>query len=511
MVVTTEHSASEGKLAVENLGGSRVAHWFAALLAAVLAILMLRLVALQFNATDLFFDEAQYWFWGTELAFGYYSKPPLIGWIIAGTTGFCGTDPFCVRLASPLLHTVTALALFFAANALYGPRVGFWSGLVYATLPAVSLSSGIISTDVPLLTCYAVALFAFVMLLQRRELWWPALLLGIALGVGLNSKYAMAYFLLSALIYAVAVPQHRWLVSDGRFWTAVAIGLAMIAPNLIWNAQNGFATLSHTADNANWSGSLGNPIKALEFFGAQFGVFGPILFGGLMIITWRAFRDGVREADALLLCFAVPVLVIVTVQAFISRAHANWAAVSYVAATMLVTATMIRDLDWGWFRASFGLHSVVAVGIAVATAFAGTVQLPNGADPFARTLGWKETALIVRNVVDQENRSGNRVSAVIADGRALTAELIYYLRDTDLRVVTWRGDGAPSNHYQLVRPYRHEQHDPAIFVTSNRGIPESVARRFSEVVDLAEREVQPGLGKPRKVKFYQLSGYKPAP
>ena len=42
----------------------------------------LRLFALYFAKTDLFFDEAQYWLWSRDLAFGYFSKPPLIAWLI---------------------------------------------------------------------------------------------------------------------------------------------------------------------------------------------------------------------------------------------------------------------------------------------------------------------------------------------------------------------------------------------------------------------------------------------
>ena len=39
-----------------------------------------RVALLPFDRADLYVDEAQYWFWGQELAWGYYSKPPLIGW-----------------------------------------------------------------------------------------------------------------------------------------------------------------------------------------------------------------------------------------------------------------------------------------------------------------------------------------------------------------------------------------------------------------------------------------------
>lgn len=493
----------------ENLGGTRVWPWFGGLLIVAVLLAGLRLIALRFNATDLFFDEAQYWFWSTDLAFGYYSKPPLIGWIISLATSFCGSDAQCVRAPSPILHSLTALGIFLAANALYGARAGLLAGLVYLTLPAVSLSSGIISTDVPLLTFWSLALFAFVMLVRQPAAWWPPILLGLALGLGLNAKYAMAYFVLCAVLYAIAVPQQRWIVLSARFGLALAIGIMMIAPNLLWNLENSFATFSHTADNAKWSGALGNPAKALEFFGAQFGVFGPILFAGLLIICWRAWRDGLRDADALLLSFAVPVILIVTVQAFISRAHANWAAVSYVAATILVTATMIRDLDWGWFRASLGLHVALFLGLGLATTYAGSFQLPNGVDPFARTLGWADTAAVVRTATKREEDGGQPVGAIIADGRALSAELLYYLRDGNTPIVTWRGNRPPKDHFQLVLPYAENRAEPVLFVTLGANVPPAIAERFGTVTALGRHTVRAGATKRRDVSLFRLSGFKP--
>ena len=53
----------------------------------MVAITLARLVLLRFNRTDLFVDESQYWLWGYELAFGYYSKPPLIAWATSNAPG----------------------------------------------------------------------------------------------------------------------------------------------------------------------------------------------------------------------------------------------------------------------------------------------------------------------------------------------------------------------------------------------------------------------------------------
>ena len=65
-----------------------------------------------------------------------------------------------------------------------------WSGLALATLPGVSLSAGLISTDVPLLFFVALALLALSGC--HATALWPALLLGAAFGFGLQAKYAMA-------------------------------------------------------------------------------------------------------------------------------------------------------------------------------------------------------------------------------------------------------------------------------------------------------------------------------
>ena len=198
----------------EQDGDAGTGRWALRLAVVIAAIALFRLFALYFNETDLFFDEAQYWSWSLNPAFGYYSKPPMIAWLINLATESCGVSEFCVRLPSPLLHAATAFIVFGVGLRLYDARTGFWSGVVFATLPGVSLSAGIISTDVPLLFFWACALLAFIYLADLRSAWWPALALGLALGLGLNAKYAMAYFVMCTVIYLASVPARRELLLD---------------------------------------------------------------------------------------------------------------------------------------------------------------------------------------------------------------------------------------------------------------------------------------------------------
>jgi len=196
----------------------------------LLAITVARLIWLRVGGLDLYPDEAQYWLWSRTLDWGYFSKPPLIAWVIRATTLLLGDDEAGIRIASPLFHFGTALVMFFTARRLYDARVGMWSAIAYATLPGVSASSLLISTDVPLLFCWAVALHAFVRAREpKSSRWW--IVVGLAAGFGLLAKYAMAYWLLSALLFLLVVKDERRHLP--RFLIATTIALVIYAPNFL--------------------------------------------------------------------------------------------------------------------------------------------------------------------------------------------------------------------------------------------------------------------------------------
>jgi len=132
-------------------------------------------------------------------------------WLIALTTGLFGESEFAIRLSAPLLHAGTAVLVYAIGARLYDSRVGLWSALAYASLPGASVSAFIISTDAPLVLFWAAALYAFIRARDDGGAgWWVAL--GLACGLGLLAKYAMAYWLLSALGYVLLVrAEHRHL------------------------------------------------------------------------------------------------------------------------------------------------------------------------------------------------------------------------------------------------------------------------------------------------------------
>src|SRR4051812_4396840 len=89
------------------------------LLAILVVLTIVRVIGLHTSVVDLFFDEAQYWAWSRDLAFGYFPKPPLLAWIIAASDTVCGSGEACVRITSPLFYFGTSLVVYAIARELY--------------------------------------------------------------------------------------------------------------------------------------------------------------------------------------------------------------------------------------------------------------------------------------------------------------------------------------------------------------------------------------------------------
>jgi 4-amino-4-deoxy-L-arabinose transferase-like glycosyltransferase len=416
-------------------------------LACVVVITLIRMLVLIVSPLELYPDEAQYWWWAQAPAFGYFSKPPLIAWLIWGTTSLFGNAEWVIRIASPVLHGVTSLVVFAIARRLFDSRIALLTALAYVTIPGASYSSGLISTDVPLLLFWAIALYAFLRALDEAEWRWPVLC-GVAVGFGLLSKYAMLYFLLGAAASALVLPKARALVVGRRGIVILALALLLIAPNIWWNAHHGFATVTHTGSNADWSHSRFSPLSMAGFFLGQFGVFGPLLMVGYLAALWGLWRNPGRSVqEVLLAAFSAPPLALMLVQSFIVTANANWAATAYVAATPLAVRELVR---WWQGRAlwiSFAINGLAMILLWVVLVEPAAAEHIGIGNAFKREQGW-------RSLGDQiaQQAARGRFDAVATDDRSVIAELLYYARACPTPIRAWSSDPRPRDHFQMSIP-----------------------------------------------------------
>lgn len=432
---------------------SELSAWLPQAVLIVAMVTAARWLLLAFNRTDLFVDESQYWLWGQEFAFGYYSKPPLIAWVIGAVTTLAGSDaPFWVRAPGALFHGLAALILAAVAARLQGPRLALWVAVGYVTLPFVALGSLLISTDTILAPFFAAAIYFHLRRAEGGGLGFAALA-GAAIGAAFLAKYAAIYFLIGAAIASALSPAMR---IGGRGWLAMLGGfLVTISPNVAWNLANKLTTVSHTMDNVGWvredSPLAGlNPAGMAEFLVSQFAVFGPLMFGALI---WATANPRGRSA---LLAFSLPALAIVSLQALLDRAYANWAVTAYFAGTIVATAALAQRP--GLLKASIAINAAICVLLPVLTLAPG---LTFGEDRplLSRYLG---RADLSRRIIAQAEAAGGL--PVVARNRDILADLFYTGAQSGLAIYATPPAGRPANHYEQRHALPATVSGPVLFV-----------------------------------------------
>jgi 4-amino-4-deoxy-L-arabinose transferase-like glycosyltransferase len=503
---------SEARRSVELDADSRAALWLVA------GLTLLRVIALFRTPLELYPDEAQYWLWSRSLAFGYYSKPPMVAWAIWASTALGGDAEPWVRLPAVLFQAGATLCAFWIGRRLYGPKAGLAGAALYALAPAIQLSAAVVATDAPLLFFLGLALAAYVALqeTQGRRRWLLSAGLGAALGLAFLSKYAAVYALIGVGLHLALSPAAR------RGWTAGSAGLAaavfalVLAPNLAWNAAHGFATLQHTAADAHWAGRQLFNLKHLgQFLGEQFAVFGPIPFavlvGGAAILAWRRRLE---PADVLLLCFTAPPILIVAVQAFVSRANANWSGASYLPGAILTAAWLLR------WRARRTLIAALAIQGVIVAAFFALVLQPKLADSLGqsnslkRARGWDQTAETVIRKARAEAPAG--LSAIAVNNRFLYYGLAYYGRDyfreplaAPLKI--WiRGTGA-GNQAEASAPLTPADGQRVLLVAVEGWFDTEMARDFANTSGKELDDIFLGRGRQRNLEMFVGTGFRPQP
>jgi 4-amino-4-deoxy-L-arabinose transferase-like glycosyltransferase len=437
--------------------------------------------------------------------------------VIALSTAVFGDGEWAIRFLAPILHGISAYFLFLLGRRMFTARIGAWGAAIYFLMPGVWLSSAIITTDAVLLVAWSAALY-FLWRLREKPGVVVGLLAGGAIGLAMLGKYAAVYLFSGAALAAVFDRDMRKaLLSPGGVAMIVA-AVAVMSPNLIWNAMNGFATLSHTADNANLAEAGFNPLNVIGFVGDQMAVFGPLTF--LLFIAGGAFIVGRRDAEATtrelwLLSFIVPAMIVIMGQEIMSRAHANWAAAAYPAVSVLLASWVdrtfgkragefpMKPLMW----AGAGLNTVIGVIFAVVWLAPSIGDAVGGANAFKRVRGWEQTAEELALQAQEVN-----ATALMFDEREVWHGVDYYGRDMNLPPVrAWRRGDHPRSHAEEAGTMGPGE-DARVLVASF--VPEfrpRIRADFEAIEQLGTLTIPLGPKRERVLRLYLATGYRPLP
>ena len=296
--------------------------------AVIVLTLLARWLYIAYGPIGLSEDEAYQWLWSKHPALSYFSKPPGIAYIQMAGTAIGGDTDLGVRLFSPVFAAVLSFFVMRFLARYTDSRTAFWMLLVPLATPLLVFGSILMTIDPPFVLCWMWAILAGWRALQPdgKTVHW--LIVGFAMALGVLCKQNELYQLFCWGIFFVLYSPARVHLRKPGPWLALFITLLGMLPQIIWNAQNGWATLHHVADNAGMTHKWHFNLSFLtDFIGAEFGLFNPVFF---IASLWAAIAFWKRRQEKplwlFLFCMSVPVLLGHILYAFHSRILPNWIA-----------------------------------------------------------------------------------------------------------------------------------------------------------------------------------------
>jgi undecaprenyl-diphosphatase len=413
---------------------------FTALLALlIISTTIFRIAFIQWGPLGLAPDEAQYWMWSERLDLSYYSKGPVIAYLIAFFTAVAGDTELGVRLGAVVLSAaVTAFIFIFTLKLFRSPRAAFFASLVANVTPLFSAGSIIMTTDTPMLLFWAATVYSFYRATTEGKLsWWIAL--GVAAALGMLTKYSMGVIYPCLFLFLlISKSDRRWLARKEPY-IAIAISLLCFVPEIIWNAQHGWPTFKHVLGQTHAKEGFKINIKDfLGFAGGQVGVLGPLVFCGVIYGIYRAGVEGFRGRREYLLLFltSAPILAFFLLKSLQAKVEVNWASFAYFSA--IIAGAVVLDKSYAENiirgRSNLNLKVFVTAALITGAALTGVAHYPDILNRFGLHLkktpvtmlqGWRELGPVADRVYTDLKKEGP--AFVMSDRYQIATELAFYM------------------------------------------------------------------------------------
>jgi undecaprenyl-diphosphatase len=481
-------------------------------------VTVFRLFYIQWGPLDLSPDEAHYWEWSRHLDISYYSKGPMVAFLIFLTTSLGEHSVFFVRLGAVVISALASIVLFLLAKDMFkSERIGFFAALLPHLTLLFSAGSILMTIDPPFLLFWGLTLSCFYRALKFNRLYWyPA---GIAFGLGFLSKFSMALFLPLAFFILRWHPKYRFWLKRKEPYVALALGGILCYPVFLWNSRHQWVTFRHLFGQAHSGHSFNLSLSGFfEFLGSQIGLISPLLFAGLAYALYQSARLGFsqnREEHLFLFSTSLPILVFFLLISFQTKVQANWAAPAYFSG-LISTAAIFdaryqaakskrKEGPWKALIALALLLAAIPTALAHDTRFLYRCGLPPRWDPAVRIQGWAELGERVSGNLEEMSRA-NR-TFLFSDRYQVASELAFYVRGQPTTYCV--NLGRRMNQYDLWEGFLGLRGQDALYVKQgNRKVEPEVRNAFASVTKEPILAIYRGGERVRRYTIFRCYGYR---
>lgn len=441
---------------------------------------------------DLHYDEAQYWEWSQQLDWSYYSKGPLVAWLIALSEAMFGHGEWQTRLFGWVAHGVLLGLVHAFARDVWNSRAAAWWATVIALFTPLYFTLGLVmSTDVFLFTFWTWGLWACYRALFKDQprAWYEA---GAAVGLGALTKLSIGLLPAFAGLMILIHPRLRHHLKNPHLWGALPLMLMLMSPVLIWNANHDWVMFRHEMGHVESAG--GSAKQFAEFIGGQFLALSPVVALLAASVLWRRPPG---DDQRFLWWLSLAWIGFFVFKALGAKVQLNWPAPSYIGLLVLFA---------GHIPAFSALkRRMLYLGMALGAAMMAAAYLPHVfglPEPFKDSKGWRQP---IAHIGAQAPDAG----FVLTSSYALAGELAYYWpRRVPVYITgnTWRR----MNQHDLWPSIDREAGRDGIYVSDSPALPAELAQAFAHCTPLRPVEARFSAGKSLRTLYAQrCTHYRP--
>ncbi|WP_405400668.1 ArnT family glycosyltransferase [Maribacter sp. Asnod2-G09] len=299
------------------------------------AIFILNLI--QSSFTQLIFDEAYYWYYSQNMAWGYFDHPPMVA-LLVKISSFFFNGELGVRFMSCVLSTVNIILLWLMID---NPKKNEYIQHFFVLVFSMTLLNAygfFTLPDTPLLfftSCFLLTYKYFI----KKPTAALAIVMGIFMAALMYSKYHAVLVIFFALLSNLKLTTNKYA------WLAVAVALFCYAPHFYWLYENDFVSIKyHLYERPN--GAYRFEKYTLGFFVNLVAIFG-LTFPFIYKALFKAKGSDLYNKALIYLTYGV--LIFFFVSSFNRRVQTQWIIIVCIPLVIIAFNYMLQNkqaLTW---------------------------------------------------------------------------------------------------------------------------------------------------------------------
>lgn len=411
--------------------------WLSLGITLAVCVFALRLVFL--GGMEVIPQEAYYWNYAQHLSPGYLDHPPLVAATIYTGEALFGHDAFGTRFGAFVYGLLFIFIFYRYARLQVDQTCAIFATTFALLLPYFFMGTGfLMAPDSPLTLAWVMALYFFYRALVNDEMhaWYGV---GLAMGIGMLSKYTISLLAPAALLFILIDPQARKHLLRKEPYIAVVIATLVFSPVIYWNATNDWASFAFHASGRFekvphlFLGMMLTNILAMVTPLPLLAL--PYLFSKKAVSDQASIRSPFTPRVRLFIgSFLLVPMSVFAWNALENEPRYNWTGPLWITLLPMLAWLTVNagELRWRWIGVLLDRFTApllfILIGVYALLLHFISIGLPGVAFPgsAARLLGWPEVTRNMLSIQQQLPADDARVIIAGMDKYFIASKLSYY-------------------------------------------------------------------------------------